>query len=131
VVWEEPPPLIPAAAEPVKAVPSPAPLAKHKPVARQEKKISAKVALVSESGNAEQRETTSLPSPSGTPNTPKARNAIKERLSAKEEALKLEKEQIENGVKNSMGAAREQWKYRLAVWKGKFAAVQKDEAATR
>jgi hypothetical protein len=37
----------------------------------------------------------------------------------KEQALKLEKEQIENGITNATGAVREQWKYRMAVWEEK------------
>jgi len=128
VVWEEPPPLIPAATEPAKPAPSVAPMAKRKPVTKQEKKISAKVALVSESRNAEKRKATSSPSSSATPDPAKARTEVKERLGAKEEERKLEKEQIENGIKDSTGAVREQWKYRMAVWRQKIAAAKKDEA---
>ena len=63
VVWEEPPPLIPAATEPAKPEPIAAPLPKRKAVAKQEKKISTHVALVSESGNTAKRKVG--PSPSG------------------------------------------------------------------
>ena len=55
VVWEEPPPLIPAAVDPAKPEPSAAPVPKRKAVAKQEKKASAHVALVSEGGNTEGR----------------------------------------------------------------------------
>jgi hypothetical protein len=47
----------------------------------------------------------------------------------KDEALKLEKAQMENGIANSTGAVREQWKYRLAVWKQKMKAVKIDDVA--
>jgi hypothetical protein len=60
VVWDEPPPLIPAAAEPAKVrVASDAPLLKQKSVTKREAKISTKVALVSQSG----RKAVSSPSP--------------------------------------------------------------------
>jgi hypothetical protein len=54
---------------------------------------------------------------------------LKERWREKEEELTLEKEALENGIKNSTGAVREQWKYRLAVWQEKMTAAKKDEAA--
>jgi hypothetical protein len=46
----------------------------------------------------------------------------------KEEVLKLEKEQIENGIKNSAGSVREQWKYRMAVRQAKVKAAKEGEA---
>jgi hypothetical protein len=45
--------------------------------------------------------------------------------------LLLEKEQIENGVTNSAGSVREQWKYRLAVWQEKMKAAQQEETALK
>jgi hypothetical protein len=77
VVWEEPPPLIPAAADPAKSEPSAAPLPKRKPVAKQLKKASAHVALVSKSGNTEKRKDGPSPSPSATVGQAEARNELK------------------------------------------------------
>jgi hypothetical protein len=36
----------------------------------------------------------------------------------------IEKEQIESGIKNSTGAVREQWKYRMAVWRERMKAAE-------
>ena len=129
VAWEEPPPLIPAATEPAKPEPSVMPLAKRRPVTKQKKKISAKVALLSETGNAEKRKANPSPSPAPSLDKEKGQTELKERSSAKEEERKLEKQEIENGIKHSTGAAREQWKYRMAVWKEKIKAAQPEEAA--
>jgi hypothetical protein len=130
VVWEEPPPLIPAATEPASPGPSATPLPKRKPVAKGEQKISTHVALVSESGNAGKRKAVSSPSPTATADHGKARTELKEGWSAKDEELKLEKEQIEIGIRNSTGAVREQWKYRLAVWQEKMTDAKQAEAAS-
>jgi hypothetical protein len=129
VVWEEPPPLIPAAADPANPEPSAAPLPKRKAVANQLKKASAHVALLSESGNKEKRKAGPSPSPAPVPDPAEARNEAKERWQAKEEAFKLEKAQIENGVKNSTGSIRERWKYRLAVCQEKMKAAKQQESA--
>jgi hypothetical protein len=129
VVWEEPPALIPAAADPAKPEPSAVPLPKRKAVAKQLKKASAQVALVSEGGNTEKRKAGPSPSPSPVPDPAEARNELRERWQAKEEELKLEKEQIENGVKNSTGSVREQWKYRLVVCQEKLKAAKQQEVA--
>jgi hypothetical protein len=133
VVWEEPPPLIPAATEPANPEPTAAPLAKRKPVAKQLKKASAHVALVSESGNTEKRKVISSSSPSAAPvsDPVEGRNELQSRWQAKEETLKLEKAQIENQIKNSAGSVRERWKYRLAVWRQKMKAMKEEEAAMR
>jgi PEGA domain len=125
VVWEEPPPLIPAATEAASPEPSAAPLPKRK------RKISARVALVSESGNAGKRKAAPSPSPAAPRAQAKVQTGLNERWRAEEEALKLEKEQIENGIKNSTGSVREQWKYRLAVWQEKMNAAKKEEAAVQ
>jgi hypothetical protein len=45
-------------------------------------------------------------------------------VSAHREELKLEKVQIENEVKNSTGALREQWRYRMSVWQVKVKAAK-------
>jgi hypothetical protein len=131
VVCEEPPPLIPAAADPAKPEPSAAPLPKRKPVANQLKEASAHVALASESGNTEKRKDDPSPSPSATVDQAEARNELKERRQAKEEALKPEKAQIENQIKNSAGSVREQWKYRLAVWRQNMKTAKQEEAALK
>ena len=129
VVWEEPPPLIPAATDPAKLEPRAAPLPKRKAAAKREDKISTQVALVSESGKVGKRKVVPSPSPTAAPDTVKALAQLKERRLAEEEELKLEKEQIENGIKNSTGSVREQWKYRMAQLKGKIVAARQDEAA--
>jgi hypothetical protein len=126
VVWEEPPPLISAATQPAKAVPTAAPSPKRKPVAKQEKKVWADVALVGQSGNAETSKAISSPSPSAMQDPAKARAELRERWQARDEEVKLEKQQIENGIKNSTGAVLEQWKYRMAVWKEKVKAAKQD-----
>ncbi len=129
VVWEEPP-LVPAAGDTANPTPSAAPLPKRKPVAKQEKKTSTNVALVSESGNAKKRKAGPSPSPAKVPDPAEARNELQSRRQAKQEELRLEKEQIENGIKNSTGSERERWKYRLAVWGEKVkTAKQQDLAA--
>ena len=129
VVWEEPPPLIPPEVEPTNPKPSAAPLPKRKLAAKQLKKAVAHVALVSESGNAEKRKAIPSPSPSATQDQAEARNELQSRGQAKGEELRLEKEQIENGIKNSEGSDRERWKYRLALWQEKLKAAKQEERA--
>jgi PEGA domain len=128
VVWEEPPPLIPAA-EAAKPEPSATPLPERKPVAKHQQKISAHVALVTERGNGGKRKAVPSPSPAEASDRAKARDQFEARRQAKEEELKLEKEQVENGIQNSTGAVRERWKYRMAVWQEKMAAAKQAEAA--
>jgi hypothetical protein len=117
--------LIPPAAEPAKPAPSAAPLSKRK----QAKKASAHVALVSESGNTEKKNAGPSPSPAATVDPANARNELRSQWQVKEEELKLEKEQIENEIKNSTGADRERWRYRLAVWQEKARSAKADEVA--
>lgn len=50
-------------------------------------------------------------------------------LKAQEDALKAEKLSIDYQIKNSSGAIREQWKYRLAQWRVKKARAEQDRAA--
>ena len=94
-----------------------------------QEKVSTHVALLSESGNTEKRKAVPSPSPAAAEDRAKALAQLKQRWRAEEEALKLEKEAIENGIKNSAGSVREQWKYRMAVWKEKMAAAKQAEAA--
>jgi hypothetical protein len=100
-------------------------------VVKREAKISARVALVSGSGKAEKKKAIPTPSPAVAQDPAKAGPELKARRSANEEELKLEKEQIENAIKNSTGAVRERWKYRLAVWKEKMAAAKQEETALK
>jgi hypothetical protein len=104
-------------------------LPKGKPLARHREKISTHVALVSENGKAEKRKAN--PSPAANADQVKVRNELQSRWQAEKEELKLKKGQIENGIKNSTGAQREQWKYRLAVWEEKRRTAQQQEAAAR
>jgi len=57
-----------------------------------------------------------------------ARNELQSRWQAKQEELRLEKEQIENGIKSSTDASQERWKYRLAVWQEKTKTEKLEEA---
>ena len=50
-------------------------------------------------------------------------------LKAKEDVLNAEKLSIDYQIKNSSGAIREQWKYRLAQWRLKKAWAEQDRAA--
>jgi hypothetical protein len=131
VVWEEPPALIPAAADPANPKLSATPLPKRKSVAKREGKISTRVALVSQNGNPEKRKAVPSPSPAAMPDAAEARNELQSRWQAKEEELRLEKEQIESGIKNSAGSVREQWKYRMAVLQEKMKTAKQEEATLK
>ena len=87
------------------------------------------MALVSESGKAAKRKAVASPSATAAPDDVKARDELKQRWRAEEEALKLEKEAIENEIKNSTGSIREQWKYRMAVLEEKMKSAKKEETA--
>jgi hypothetical protein len=91
--------------------------------------MSARVALVSENGNPEKKKANPSPSPAASLDQAKARVQLESRRRVKEEELKLEKEQIEARIKNSTGAVREQWKYRLAVWEEKMKTAKQTELA--
>jgi hypothetical protein len=94
--------------------------------------ISTRVALVSQSGNAGKKKAVPAPSAAAAAQDhAKARAELKDRWRAEDEELKLEKEAIESKIKNSTGAVREQWKYRLAVWEEKMAAAKNDETAAQ
>ena len=76
------------------------------------------------------------PSPSITLNPEQAKSKAEAyqllgtQLKAKEEVLKTEKQYIDYQIKNSSGAIREQWKYRLAQWRLKKARAEQDRAAS-
>src|SRR5260221_851362 len=69
----------------------------------------------------------SLTSPSATPEPAKAKALLETERKAKESALAAEKQRIQYEIKNSTGATREQWKYKLALWRLK--KQQAEEAA--
>jgi hypothetical protein len=77
------------------------------------------------------------PSPS-TPLTPEQAKTKKEayqllqsQVKARDDALKTEKQYIEYQIKNSSGAVREEWKYKLAQWRQEKARADQDRAATQ
>jgi PEGA domain len=131
VVWEEPPALIPVAADPANPEESAAPSPKRKAVTKQSKKASAHVALVSQSANTEKSKAGPSPSPDPVLDPAEVGDEQRSRWQAKEEELKLEKAQIENGIKNSTGSDREQWKYRLAVCQEKMKAAKEEKTALK
>jgi hypothetical protein len=56
-------------------------------------------------------------SPSATPDPAKAKALLETEWKAKESALAGEKQRIQYEIANSTGANREQWKYKLALWR--------------
>jgi hypothetical protein len=50
---------------------------------------------------------------------------------AKQSALVAEKQRIEYEIKNSTGAARKQWEYKLVLWRREEAQAGQDEAAAK
>lgn len=75
------------------------------------------------------------PSSSASPQAEKAKSKkeafqlLDSQLKANDEALNLERQSIESQIRNSSGAIREQWKYRLAEWRLKKARADRDRAA--
>lgn len=75
------------------------------------------------------------PSSSASPQAEQAKSKkeafqlLDSQLKAKDEALNLERQSIESQIRNSSGAIREQWKYRLAEWRLKKARADQDRAA--
>jgi hypothetical protein len=47
---------------------------------------------------------------------------------AKQSALEAEKQRIQYEIANSTGATREEWKYKLALWRLKKAQADQDHA---
>ena len=58
-----------------------------------------------------------------------AHQLLDSQFKATEEALRTEKQYIDYQIKNSAGADREQWKYRLAEWRLKKKRAAQDRAA--
>ena len=69
------------------------------------------------------------PSPSATPDPAKAKALLETERKAKESALAAEKQRIQYEIANSTGATREQWKYKLALWRLKKAQADQDHAS--
>jgi hypothetical protein len=103
MVWQEPPSALPlASASPspkVSVQPSPQPKASQTPPRSKSRLARAQ------------------PSPSGTPDPAKAKALLETEWKAKESALAAEKQRIQYEIANSTGATREQWKYKLALWR--------------
>jgi len=57
------------------------------------------------------------PSPSATPDPAKAKALLQTEWKARQSALAAEKQRIQYEIANSTGATREQWKYKLALWR--------------
>lgn len=108
-VWQEPPPAIPMAQAETKSSPGPKPSPdtnESKPARTRTASAAlkrARVALVSAS-------------PTPTLDPAKAKAVLKGTLEA-------EKQRIDSQIASSSGAIREQWKYKLAVWR-----VKKEQA---
>jgi PEGA domain len=103
MVWQEPPSALPlASASPspkVSVPPSPQPKASQTPPRSTSRLARAQ------------------PSPSATPDPTKAKALLEAEWKAKESALAAEKQRIQYEIANSTGATREQWKYKLALWR--------------
>jgi hypothetical protein len=114
-VWQEPPPVIPMAQTEAKPSPEPKPSpneskpARTQPVSTPLKR--GRVALVS-------------PSPTPTLDPAKAKAAL-------ETTLQAEKQMIDSQIANSSGAIREQWKYKLAVWRVKKGQAEQKLASMK
>ena len=103
MVWQEPPSALPLAS----ASPSP--------------KVSVSPSPQPKASQTPPRSTSRLartqPSPSATPAPAKAKALLETEWKAKESALAAEKQRIQYEIANSTGATREQWKYKLALWR--------------
>jgi hypothetical protein len=108
IVWQEPPttPLASASPSPtasaspkVNIQATPQPKASQTPTRTQPKLARAQS------------------SPASTPDPVKAKALLETEWKAKESALAAEKQRIQYEIANSTGATREQWKYKLALWR--------------
>jgi PEGA domain len=110
-VWQEPPSALPLAS----ASPSP--------------KVSVQASPQLKASQTPPRSTSRLlraqPSPSATPDPAKAKSLLQTEWKAKESALAAEKQRIQYEIANSTGETREQWKYKLALWR-----LKKEQAET-
>jgi hypothetical protein len=62
-------------------------------------------------------------------NKAEAHQLLNAQLKANDEVLRTEKQYIDYQIKNSSGAVREEWKYRLAEWRLKKTRAKQDRAA--
>jgi PEGA domain len=109
LVWQEPSttPLAIASSSPkVNDKASPQPKASETPARNRPKLVRAE------------------PSPSATPDPAKAKALLETEWKAKESALAAEKQRIQYEIANSTGATREQWKYKLGLWRLKKEQVE-------
>jgi PEGA domain-containing protein len=110
MVWQEPPSTIPLASA------SPGP------------KVSVQASPQPKASQTAPRNTTRLAraqaSPSATPDPAKAKALLKTEWKAKESALAAEKQRIQYEIANSTGVTREQWKYKLGLWRLKKEQVE-------
>jgi hypothetical protein len=107
---------------------SPSPTSRHeqpKPL----RALSRSVAGTKKAGAAVTPSASASPQPEQAKSKKEAFQLLDSRVKAKEEALNLERKSIEYQIKNSSGAIREQWKYRLAEWRLKKAGADQDRAA--
>jgi len=102
-VWQEPPSALPLTGGP----PSP--------------RVSVQASPQPKASQIPPRSTSRLalaePSPSVTPDPAKAKALLETEWKAKENALAAEKQRIQYEIANSTGVTREQWKYKLALWR--------------
>jgi len=103
VVWREPPSSLPVTSDSpspkVSASPSPQPNASQTP-----SRSTPRLARVQ-------------PSPSATPDPAKAKALLQSEWKAKQSALVAERQRIDYEIANSTGATREEWKYKLGLWR--------------
>jgi PEGA domain len=102
MAWQEPPSALPLAS----ASPSP----KSVQVSPQPKASQTPPRSTSRLARAQSY-------PSATPDPVKAKALLETEWKAKESALAAEKQRIQYEIANSTGATREQWKYKLALWR--------------
>lgn len=73
-------------------------------------------------------------SASATPDPAKAKAEyalLQTEWKAKQNALAAEKQRIEYEIKNSTGATRKRWEYKLALWRREEAQAEQDQAAAK
>ena len=69
------------------------------------------------------------PSPSASPDPLKTKALLETEWKAKQSALAAERQRIDYEIANSTGATREQWKYKLALWRLKKGQTDHDRAS--
>ena len=117
MVWREPPSTLPLASSSpspkVNVSPGPQPKASQTPSRNMPRLVRAQ------------------PSPSATPDPSKTKALLEMEWKAKENALAAEKQRIDYEIANSTGATREQWKYKLALWRLKKGQTEQDRASAK